>query len=74
MQYCLIRVVYQLSLNGRKIGGPLDFSAQVDCDALWTRLDNHVLNADKIYTLKFTGVGRSLHIRTGLHPLIAIGS
>ena len=66
MQYGLIRGVYQPSLNDRKIGGPIDFSAQGAFDALWTRLDNHVLNAGRTYTLKFTGVGRSPHVRTGL--------
>ena len=62
MQYGIIRGIYQPSLNGKEIGGPIDFNATGAFDWLW--LDNHVLEPDKTHTLSFTCVGRSPHLRT----------
>lgn len=69
MNYGLIRGVYQPSLDGLDIGGPIDFSDQGAFDWLWTRLDLHRLQAGKTYHLKFTGKGRSPHLRTRMGPV-----
>ena len=72
MQYGLVGGIYQPSLNGQKIGGPIDFSATGAFDALWTRLDIHELKAGETHRLKFSGVGRSPHVRSRLRDLHGI--
>lgn len=48
--------IYQASLDGKKIGAPLDLVI-VNHDPLWRSLDTHDLKAGK-HTLRFEGVGQ----------------
>ena len=72
MNYGLVGGIYQPSLNGTDVGGPIDFSAQGAFDWLWTRFDLHKLKAGETHRLKLTGKGRSPYVRTrlaGMHGL-----
>ncbi len=72
MQYGIIGGVYQPSVNGKEVGGPIDFSATGALDTIWTKLDLHKLEAGKTHTIKFVGKGKSSHIRTlqsGMHAI-----
>jgi len=73
MNYGGIGGVYQPSLNGEEIGGPIDFSAKGAFDWVWTRLDLHELKKEKTYTLRFKGQGKSPHVRTSLGNVYGLG-
>ena len=66
MNYGLVGGIYQPSVNGTDVGGPIDFSAQGAFDWLWTRFDLHKLKAGEKHQLKLTGTGQSPHVRTRL--------
>lgn len=66
MNYGLTGGIFQPSINGTDIGGPIDFSEKGSFDWLWTRFDLHKLKAGKTHRLKLTGTGHSPHVRTRL--------
>ncbi len=72
MQYGIIGGVYQVSLNGKEIGGPIDFSGTGSFDSLWTRFDLHKLEKGTTNILKFVGKGRSPHVRSLIASMNAI--
>jgi hypothetical protein len=53
----LIAGVYQASLDGRKLGWPMDFVI-LNFDPMWRSLDTHDLKAGK-HTLRFEGVDQA---------------
>jgi hypothetical protein len=72
MNFGFIGGVYQVSLNGIDIGGPIDFCRE-GLDPVWTRFDVHDLAADKTHTLTFSGRGPSPNKRTSAPPLQGMG-
>jgi len=73
MNYGGIGGVYQPSINGEDVGGPIDFSEKGGFDWIWTRLDLHELEAQKTHTLTFTGQGKSPHVRTDMGDVFGLG-
>ncbi len=72
MDYGFIGGVYQVSLDGTAIGGPIDFCRE-GLDPVWTRFDVHDLTADETHTLSFVGQGPSPHKRTSTPQLHGLG-
>ncbi len=72
MNYGFIGGVYQVSLNGTNIGGPIDFCRE-GLDPVWTRFDVHDLKAGKTNTFTFTGQGQSPHKRTSTPVVHSLG-
>ena len=72
MNYGFIGGVYQVSLNGTDIGGPIDFCRE-GLDPVWTRFDVHDLKAGETQTLTFSGQGPSPNKRTSTPPVHGLG-
>ncbi|MCC6694460.1 MAG: DUF2961 domain-containing protein [Candidatus Hydrogenedentes bacterium] len=72
MDYGFVGGVYQASLDGSAIGGPIDFCRE-GMDPVWTRFDVHDLKAGETHLLRFEGKGPSPSERTGAPPIHSLG-
>ncbi len=71
MTYGIFGGVYQPFLDGKPIGGPIDF-CDTGQDPIWTRFDLHDLEAGT-HTLRFEGRGASPKMRSLAPPYYGLG-